>query len=177
MCENWNDRKSRHLHGNLTHWNMDSATFIELDFLQIINTTGKKSRVFKNYWDQANSHEGKKEVALNVSQWGCNLSEATGSLGVKLVIDTLLIDFCLYFCFYSFCFFSEEQIQSLRTCPPSTHVQAWFGVCTRTKTEMAFASQVRCMTTYALSTQAGFTFPKPRLDCSSTVTITWRGPR
>ena len=60
-----------------------------------------------------------------MSQWGCNLSEATGSLGVKLVIDTLLIDLCLYFCFLLFflLFFSEEQIQSLRTCPPSTHVQ------------------------------------------------------
>lgn len=47
------------------------------------------------------------------------------------------------------------------------------GVCTEPKTEMAFASQVRCMTTYALSTQKQFTFPKPAGPPQ--VTITWKG--
>ena len=37
-----------------------------------------------------------------MSQWGCSLSEAAGPLGVKLVIDTLLTDLCLYFCFLLF---------------------------------------------------------------------------
>lgn len=91
-----------------------------------------------------------------MSQWGCNLSEATGSLGVKLVIDTLLIDLCLYFCFLLFflLFFrgTDTVLEDMSSQHPCTGLI--LGFAQEPKTEMAFASQVRCMTTYALSTQA-----------------------
>lgn len=102
MCENWNDRKSIHLHGNLTIIAFGFSNIYRTCFSEIINTTEKKIPCVWKLLRSGRQSWGKKGGCLNVSQWGCNLSEATGSLGVKLVIDTLLIDLCLYFCFLLF---------------------------------------------------------------------------
>ena len=156
MCENWNDRKSIHLHGNLTIIAVGFSNIYRTCFSEIINTTEKKITCVWKLLRSGRQSWGKKGGCLNVSQWGCNLSEATGSLGVKLVIDTLLIDLCLYFCFLLFflLFFQRNRYSPWGHVLPAPMYRPDFGFAQEPKTEMAFASQVRCMTTYALSTQA-----------------------
>lgn len=64
MCENRNDRKSIHLHSNLTITAVGFNNIYGTCFSKITNTTEKKkSRVFKSCWDQADGHEGEKEAA------------------------------------------------------------------------------------------------------------------
>lgn len=156
MCENWNDRKSRHLHGNLTIIAVGFSNIYRTCFSEIINTTEKKNHVCLKITEIRPTVMREKRRLLKCVSMGLQFIRGYrvpwGEVGNRYSAHWFLLIFL--FSFILFAFFQRNRYSPWGHVLPAPMYRPDLGFAQEPKTEMAFASQVRCMTTYALSTQA-----------------------
>ena len=156
MCENWNDRKSIHLHNNLTITAVGFNNIYGTCFSKIINTTEKKNHVcLKVAGIRLMVMRGKRKL-LKCGSMGLQFIRGYrfpwGEVGDRYSAHWFMLIFLLSFILFAF--FQRSRYSPWGHVLPAPMYSPDVGFAQEPKTEMAFASHVRCMTTYALSTQA-----------------------
>ena len=157
MSENWNDRKSIHLHGTLTIIAIGFSNIYRTCFSKIINMTEKKNHMYLKVAGIRLTVMREKRRLLKCVSMGLQFIRGYrvpwGEVGDRYSAHWFMLIFLFSFILFAF-FFQRNRYSPWGHVLPAPMYSPDVGFAQEPKTKMAFASHVRCMTTYALSTQA-----------------------